>query len=392
MNLFDLVIVLAAVAAAVGGYRLGFLARALSWVGLAVGLYVGARLLPRVIVALNLSSSADRLLVAAVVLIGCGFLGQILGLVIGSKAHAVLPLGPLRAADRGIGAAVGAVGVLVALWLLLPAIASVPGLPARQTRGSAVSRWVSGHLGQPPNTVESLRRLVGQGTFPQVFGGLHQSQTVGPPPTTNALSAAVTAAVAASTVKVEGQACDQIQDGSGFAVAAGLIVTNAHVVAGEPVGQTEAILPSGRRAAATVVAFDPNRDLALLSVPALREAPLALATGGVGQSGAVFGHPGGQAALAVTPAQIAREVTAVGMDLYDRHQTKRDVFILASSLAPGDSGGALVDTAGRVVGVAFAIAPDNPGTSYALSTSELRAVLPTRSSAAVPTGSCLLGG
>ena len=95
----------------------------------------------------------------------------------------------------------------------------------------------------------------------------------------------------------------------------------------------------------------------------------------------MFGHPGGQAALAVTPAQVAQEVTAVGRDLYDRHTTSRDVFILASALAQGDSGGALVNTTGSVIGVAFAIAPDTPGTSYALSTSELQAVLPTRSAA-----------
>ena len=61
---------------------------------------------------------------------------------------------------------------------------------------------------------------------------------VGTAPGANAVSAAVTATVAASTVKVEGQACNQIQDGSGFAVGSDLVVTNAHVVAGEPAGQT----------------------------------------------------------------------------------------------------------------------------------------------------------
>ncbi|MDQ6784657.1 MAG: MarP family serine protease [Actinomycetota bacterium] len=391
MNLFDLIIVALAIAAAIGGYRLGFLARALSWVGLGVGLYVGARLVPPVLLHLNPASAGGRLLIAALVLVGAAFAGQVLGLVIGSRAHRVLPLGPLRQLDRVVGAGVGVVGVVVALWLLLPAIASVPGVPARAARNSAVSRWVSAHLAQPPNTLESLRRLVGQNTFPQVFGSLQQGGSTGPPPGINPLSATVTATVAASTVKVEGQACNQIQDGSGFAVARDLVVTNAHVVAGEPNGQTAVILPSGRRRPATVVAFDPNRDLALLSVPALGEQPLTLVVGKQGQSGAVFGHPGGQAPLAITPAQVSQEVTAVGRDLYDRHQTKRDVFILAAALAQGDSGGALVNTAGAVIGVAFAIAPDAPGTSYALSTTEVQAVLPTRSAAAA-TGDCLIGG
>lgn len=392
MNIFDLIIILLAIGAAIGGYRLGFLARALSWVGLGVGLYVGARLVPPILVDLHPASAGGRLVIAAVVLVGAALAGQVLGLIIGSRAHRVLPLGPLRQLDRVVGAGVGVVGVVVALWLLLPAIASVPGVPARAARNSAISRWVSNHLAQPPNTLESLRRLVGQDTFPQVFGSLHPGQVLGPPPGANPLSAAVTATVAASTVKVEGQACNQIQDGSGFAVSTNLVATNAHVVAGEPNGQTAVILPSGRRAPATVVAFDPNRDLALLAVPNLGEAPLTLAIGKQGQSGAVFGHPGGQAALAVTPAQVSQEVTAVGRDLYDRHATKRDVFVLNSALAQGDSGGALVNTTGSVIGVAFAIAPDAPGTSYALSTTELQAVLPTRAAAPVATGGCLIGG
>jgi len=392
MNTFDLIILAAAVVAAVGGYRLGFLARALSWVGLGLGLYVGARLVPPVLVALHPPSSPGRLLVAALVLVGTAFVGQVLGLVLGSRITRSLPLGPLRFVDRVVGAGVGVIGVVVALWLLLPAIGSVPGAPARQARGSAISQWVSAHLAAPPNTLESLRRLVGRDTFPQVFGVLSPGRVVGPAPGVNPVPAAVTKAVSESTVKVEGQACNQIQDGSGFTVGANLVVTNAHVVAGEPAGQTSVIALSGRRSPATVVAFDSNRDLALLAVPGLGQKPLSLGAGQVSAVGAVFGHPGGQENLQVTPAQIAQEVTALGRDLYDRHGTKRDVFVLASALRPGDSGGALVDVSGKVIGVAFAIAPDRPGTSYALSTSELQAVLPTRSAQAVPTGACLLEG
>lgn len=392
MNLLDLLIILAAVGAAIGGYRLGFLTRALSWIGLGAGLYVGALLVPHALVALNPETSGERLVIAAVVLIGAAFVGQLLGLVIGSRAHAVLPLGPLHEADQVVGAAVGILGVLVALWLLLPAISSVNGWPARQARGSAISRWVSDHVVRPPNALESLRRLVGQDPFPQVFNRLNEPTGGGTPPAANPLPATVTAEVAASTVKVEGQACNQIQDGSGFAVGTDLVATNAHVVAGELPGQTTVVLPTGRTDPASVVAFDSNRDIALLSVPGLGQRPLPLATGAQGAVGAVFGHPGGQAALAITPALISQEVNAVGSDLYDQHQTTRAVFVLASNLAQGDSGGALVNSGGGVMGVAFAIAPDNPGTSYALSTSELKAVLPTRSAAAVGTGDCLLGG
>jgi S1-C subfamily serine protease len=386
VNLFDLIIVVVAAAAALGGYRLGFLARALSWIGLGAGLYLGARFLPRVITALDLGQSDQRLLVAAVVLIGGAFVGQAAGLLIGGRLHAVL-----RSVDRVVGAAVGAFGVFVALWLLLPAISSVSGLPARATRGSAISRFVS-TLHGPPRSLEALRRLVGQETFPEVFNALGDSTGAGTPPVASPLSATTTATVAASTVKVEGQACDEIQDGSGFTIGTDLVVTNAHVVAGEPAGQTSVVEPDGTHLAASVIRFDPDRDLALLDVAGLDEPPLTITTATVGDKGAVFGHPGGQAALAITPARIAQEVTAVGRNLYDTHTTSRDVFILASDLAPGDSGGALVTSRGQVAGVAFAIDPDQPGTSYALSSRVLDAFLAAPvSTTAVSTQSCLAG-
>jgi S1-C subfamily serine protease len=109
----------------------------------------------------------------------------------------------------------------------------------------------------------------------------------------------------------------------------------------------------------------------------------------VGEVGAVYGHPNGQNALALAPAAIAQNVTAVGRDLYDSHQTSRNVFILSAVLHPGDSGAPLVDLAGSVIGVAFAIAPDRPTTAYALASSELDAVLARPTSAGTSTGPCL---
>ncbi|MBO0691625.1 MAG: MarP family serine protease [Acidimicrobiaceae bacterium] len=389
MNWLDLVIVLVAAAAALGGYRLGFLARAVSWIGLGLGLYLGARFLPDILNAFDLGPSGQRLLTAAAVLIGAALIGQAVGLVVGGRLLAALPLGPLRTVDRAVGAGVGVLGVFVALWLLLPAISSVSGLPAQATQGSAISRWVS-RLNGPPGTLQALRRVVGEQTFPAVFNALRNNETAGPAPSVNSLSDAVTTRVAASTVKVQGQACDRIQDGSGFAIAADMVVTNAHVVAGEPPGQTDVITPSGSQLPATVIRFDPDRDLALLSVPGLNDTPLTIGTASVGAQGAVFGHPGGQASLAVTPARVSSEVDAQGRDLYGMHTTSRDVFIMASDLAPGDSGGALVVPSGQVAGVAFAIDPNQSGTSYALSYKVLNAFLaPAVTPTAVSTQGCV---
>lgn len=389
MNLLDLVVIAAAAAAAFGGFRLGFVARAASWVGLALGLGVAVRFLPAAARTFEGPDPSTKLLIAAGLLLLGGFVGQGLGLVAGSSLRRFVPHGPLRTIDSSVGALVGVVGILTALWLLLPAIADIPGVYARQARNSAVARFLDRQLPEPPDTVQALRRVVGDTNFPQVFETLRPSPRTGPPPATTGIPPPVIARVTASTVKVEGIACDRMQEGSGFTVAADTVVTNAHVVAGHRAGRTQVARPDGRRLDASIVVFDPGRDLALLRVPGLGQAPLPVGDAGVGERGAVFGHPGGQDPLRIAPAAIREQIRAVGRDLYGTRTTRREVFVLASELAQGDSGGALVDTGGAVVGVAFAIAPDRPGTAYALTADELRSVLALPRGRSVGSGPCL---
>jgi hypothetical protein len=114
LNLLDLLIVVAAVSAAVGGYRLGLMARAASWIGLAIGLAISARVLPSLIAQFQDSDASSRLLVAAGVLMGGAFIGQGIGLLVGSHVIRYIPHGPLRQFDRGAGAFVGLLGVPLA--------------------------------------------------------------------------------------------------------------------------------------------------------------------------------------------------------------------------------------------------------------------------------------
>jgi S1-C subfamily serine protease len=390
VDALDLLILGVALGAAVGGYRLGFLGRMASWVGLAAGLFLAVRVLPPVIRNMHNSTPGALLIVAVVILVGGAIIGQGIGLVAGARLHQALPLGPLRSADRLFGAVIGAFGILALLWMLLPPIAAVPGWPAQAVANSAISRWMWRNLPNPPDALQTLRRLIGNGA-PEVFAALGPSVSAGPLPASSPLGPALTRAVAASTVEVVGQACSEILEGSGFAVAPDLIATNAHVVAGESPGSTTVLTPAGARLPATVVMFDPRIDIAVLSVPSLGETPLAVGSPAVGSTGAVFGHPNGRVSLVVTPARTATEEDAIGADLYG-HTTTRQILVLAAALAHGDSGGPLVDTSGRVTGVAFAISPDRPGTSYALSAGELRTALSEpRTAGGAATGSCLTG-
>jgi S1-C subfamily serine protease len=387
VNVLDVVLVLVAISAAMAGYRLGFVARATSWAGLALGVTVGALVLPSLLRHLQGSSDVTVALVAIAALAGSALLGQALGLVLGTRLNIALPEGPVRRLDQVVGALLGIAGLLVGLWLLLPTLADVPGWTSEQARGSVIAREVNARFPDAPDTLQALRRLVGDNPFPRVFDALRPSPDPGVVPGASGLSDALATSVAASTVKIEGEACSRIQEGSGFFVADDLVVTNAHVVAGED--DSDVVLPDGSRMDGTVVAFDPVRDLAVLRTSGADRPALPLDEAAVGTSGGVFGHPGG-GPLEISPFEVGEQITAVGTDIYDSRRSERKVLVLAADLAPGDSGGALVDPRGQVVGVAFAIAPDRPSVAYALDVDEVTAVLSGDLTQERDTGDCLV--
>jgi S1-C subfamily serine protease len=327
-----------------------------------------------------------RALVAVGVFVVVASLGATIGEIGGLRLRRLIPPGPARQVDRAVGGVAAGAGVLVLLWLLLPALSDVPGEISDQVRHSTIARAVDSAAPEAPGPLQELRNFVQDAHFPKVFDALRPSPPTGPPPEASGLDSAVEARVSASTVRVSGSACDRVLEGSGFSPEDGVIVTNAHVVAG--VDQPTVHTPKGQRLRAQVVVFDPNRDLAVLAVNGLGEDPLPVGSAQVGDTGAVFGHPGGQIELEVSPARVEERVNALGRNLYDSQLIRRDVLVLSASLMPGDSGGALVNSEGTVVGVAFAIAPDDPTTAYALNSTELNAVLGVPRGS-VDTGPCL---
>jgi S1-C subfamily serine protease len=371
VNALDLLVVGLAAGAGWLGWRMGFVRRAFSWCGLALGLVVAVLFVADVADLLKSSPPRTRLLVSLGFVLLVVTLAQAIGYSIGSALRGRMPLGAgVQRADRIAGAALGVLGVLLLVWLLIPALASSPGWPARAARDSAVLRAIDDLAPSPPEESETLGRLVGDQTFPEVFDTL-TSPDAGSPPS-DGIPAPAAATVTRSTVKVEGTACDRIQEGTGFVAAPDLIVTNAHVVAGE--AHTRVDTTDQRRLDADVVAFDPKRDLAVLHVPGLGLAPLERGTAAVDDSGALFGHPGG-GELREAPVRIAEQIVARGTDITHSVDTERDVFVLAATTAPGDSGGPIVDQQGRVVGVMFAYDISRETTAYALTRTELDAVL-----------------
>ena len=95
-------------------------------------------------------STPTRFLVGSGVLFAGAMLGQALGNLVGARLHRWVARGNLGATDSALGAIAGVVGLLLALWLVLPTMADVPGWPARQARTSQVARAIDGALGSPP--------------------------------------------------------------------------------------------------------------------------------------------------------------------------------------------------------------------------------------------------
>lgn len=386
MNALDLFILVVAVAAMAGGFRRGFVARASSWVGMGLGLYVGARLVPVVAEQLEGAGDISLLSASAAVLLGATFLGQAVGAVVGSRLRISVGDGVGHRTDQAFGAVAGLVAVAVVLWFLLPAVATAPSWPAEQARSSIVATALDDLLPPAPDALQGLGRLVGDDRFPEVFAGLQEAPEVGAVPAASGLSAETANDVRRSTVKVVGEACERLQEGSGFVSGPDQVVTNAHVVAGTVALAVER--SDGSQVPARVVYFDPSTDVAVLQAPGLDRDPLDVVAPEEGDRGGVFGYTGGEE-LEISPFEVARVTSAVGTDIYDAAPTRREVLFLAAQLAPGDSGGALVDPAGDVVGLAFAIAPDDPGVAYALDTSEVVEALEASGRAPVSTGPCL---
>lgn len=386
MNLLDVALLLAIASAVATGLRLGFLRRTASWIGMLAGVGVAIWTVPT---ALSLTRDGEptvRLVVGLVTLALTIAVVASVFQALGTSLRRSVAGSPLSAIDRGAGAIAGALAVLAVVWFLVPAASQVPGAIARQVRGSAVVEAVTNIGPPPPDTVQALRNLVATSRFPEVFADLQPTPVTGPPPEQIPADTAVVDAATASTVNVETEGCGRRFEGSGFAAETDTIVTNAHVVAGAET--VEVRRPDGSLLPATVVVFDPDRDLAVLAVAGLEQTPLERVQGSVGDLGFVVGYPGGQDTPRIAPAEIRDQRTAIGRDIYGRERTEREVLFLASDLAQGDSGAAVFDPEGRVAGVVFAISPDQAASSFALDLTELDAVL-AEPRQATSTGPCI---
>lgn len=371
MNALDVVLLLAAVASALTGFRHGFITSVCSLVGFVLGAWAGLRLAPQLLDdAPRVFSTAA---IAVILVLVAAGIGQILGALAGRRIRRLITWQPGRMIDASAGAATGVTYLLLLAWAAGVAISS-SGLPVLGSlvRDSSVLTGVDRVL---PDTGPALfgrfTQLLDRGGFPVVFAPFNQESIapIDPPAPDESITAEVTAAQA-SVVRVQGLApsCARTITGSGFVYAPGVVVTNAHVVAG--VEEPRVLAQDGADLLAQVVAFDPEADIAVLRVPGLGAPPLDF--GGdvdAGDPVATIGYPGG-GPIQVGPARIRTERVILGPDIYGTTNVAREVYALRARVMPGDSGGPLVAPDGTVVGVVFAASLDDAETAYAFTAAE----------------------
>jgi S1-C subfamily serine protease len=374
-DLLDLILIALAAAFAVAGYRQGFIVGILSFAGFLGGAAVGASFAPRLARSL-VQGPAQQALVAIVAVFVAAMIGQLLASAIGAAVRSRVHWRPATVVDSVAGAAVSVVSVLLIAWLIGSAVVNAPfAMVTTQVQKSAVLHAVDEVMPSGARTMFSdFRSLLASGPYVQVFGalGAEPALTVAPP-NPAVLSSAGLARSRNSIVKVTGIAptCQRKIEGSGFVISPHHILTNAHVVAGVTENQT-VTTRRGASFQATVVLFDPERDLAVLYVPGLNARTLAFAgPANLGDEAIVAGYPRNHRFTAV-PARVGDDQQAQAPDIYQRREVTRQIYSVRANVEPGNSGGPLLAPDGQVDGVVFAAAVGVKDTGYALTASEVQ--------------------
>lgn len=377
-DLLDLILITVIAAFAVAGYRQGFIIGVLSLVGFIGGVAVGAYVAPGVSRALASSVTWQAFLAILAV-----FVVAVIGMLVASGAGVAvrsrLTGRPATVVDSIGGAAVNVVAVIIVAWLIGSLAGASPAFPAvaRQVNDSAVLRTVDRvmpHSFLYLPVFPQLRSLLSNGVYTQVFDaiGAENGLTLAAPDQA-VLNLAALKQDEPSIVEVTGTAtsCSLTIEGSGFVISPGHVLTNAHVVAGVDQGLTVSTAENAHYPA-HVVRYDPERDVAVLDVPGLTAPPLHFAATAApdGAPGIVAGYPMSHPFTAVA-ATIGAPFTASGPDIYQTGSVNRQIYKMRADIQPGNSGGPLLATNGRVYGVVFAASTFYPHTGYALTAQEV---------------------
>ncbi|OBJ70648.1 acid resistance serine protease MarP [Mycobacterium sp. 1274756.6] len=368
----DIAIVAVAFIAALSGWRSGALGSILSFIGVLLGGVAGVLMAPHLVS--HISGSRPKLFAALFLILLLVVVGEVAGVVLGRAVRGAIRNPVVRGVDSIIGVGVQLLVVLVAAWLLATPLTSSdqPNLAAA-INGSRVLSHVNdaapGWLKVVPKRLSALLDTSGLPTVLEPFSRTPIAN-VAAPDSALATSPVVTGAQP-SVLKIRAVAtsCQKVLEGTGFVVAPQRVMTNAHVVAGSS-GVTVEV--DGTPYDASVISFDPNHDISLLAVPDLPSAPLAFVDkpASSGTDAIVLGYPGG-GVFSATPARIREIIELNGPDIYQTTTVTREVYTIRGTVRQGNSGGPLINSEGKVLGVVFGAAVDDADTGFVLTANEV---------------------
>ena len=379
MTVLDWAIVAFTIAFAMWGYRQGLVVGVLTLVGFAAGALAGSRGGPLLLSEGSSSPYAPLFAAIGALLVGALVAVTVESLALGLRARLIRGR-VLRLADGAGGAALIAAVALGLIWVFGAVALHAPG--TAQLRGDVQRSLILRRLNDllPPSgpVLNALNRV---DPAPSIVG---PTTPLSPPDPAVAREPGVRRA-SHSVVRVLGTACGLGVEGSGWVAAPGLVVTNAHVVAGEE--DTTVTTLDGASLEATPVHYDPGNDLALLRVEAPLE-PLAIAPDPQPDTaGAVLGYPE-NGPYAVTAARMGDTTTVISEDSYGNGPIHRSIAFLRGAVRSGNSGGPLVDSRGRVMATVFAATTSGPRGGFAIPDEVIEQALTKASPAAVDTGPC----
>jgi trypsin-like peptidase/colicin V production protein len=379
LTTLDWIIVAFTLLMAVWGYGQGLIAGGLSLVGFAAGAFIGSRIGPLLLEDGSHSPYAPLVALLGALMIGGVFASglELLGFHLRGR------LGERIGLLDGVGGSVlvACLGLFL-VWIGGAVALQTPG--ARELREPIQRSAILKELNEvlPPSGA-ILKALARFDPFPSIRG---PSADVAPPDAKIARDPDV-AAARRSVVRVLGTACGLGVQGSGWVAGKGVVVSNAHVVAGQD-DTTVQVGGEGPGLDAHAIWFDPRNDLSILRVPGVSGLPALRmnVSAGPGTAAAVLGFPE-NGSYDVEPARLGQTATVVTQDAYGRGPVERMITSLRAKVRPGNSGGPAVDRSGRVVATIFAAATNRKRTGYGVPDSLVRDAL-GRARGTVDTGPC----
>jgi S1-C subfamily serine protease len=386
----DILILLGAVFAAYRGVHIGFVRQLCSTAGFFIGLLLGAWAAPHLLK--NVHGADTRAASTMLITLGTALLLLMAGEYAGMRLKSRTLPKKLNRADNGLGGAVSALSLLLAAWMAASILAGagLGGLPSarKAIHNSHIITQLNKMLPPAPEVVARLSRLIDPNGFPDVF---MDNEPVPRTPVNLPSLGDMAAAVKAdrdSVVRIKGAGCGGIVSGSGFVVRPGLVVTNAHVVAGIHHPYVQDTRGSHE---ASAIWFDPDLDFAVLKVDGLSGKSLKFdgSTAWRDTPVAVLGYPGG-GNFDAKAGVVLDQIRAYGRDIYGSGGVVRDVYEVHTDIVPGNSGGPLVGKDGRVIGIVFAESTSYKHVGYALMSDHLDSTVSqaAASGTVVGTGAC----